>query len=286
MASLKATYPSQEDIPDGLEDYYKEMADGKFKLNLDGELRTQEDVDRAVKAMKKQTDKANDLEQKLSKYPDDFDPEKWEEVKGLDPESISTNGDIDTESEEFQQAVKQAAREKVEAAKEDLKNEHQQELNQKDQKINSLREAHKKDWIKRTLAERHGFTDQKALRHFIRDIEDGHIRGLKQNLESIDVIEENGSYKVVGGEFDDPDGAIEALEELAQADAAKDYKPAGNNRGGDASNEGSEESGTQKLKKEDGSLNLTVVSQMWKEDKEKAKRNMRAAGFDPDKYGF
>lgn len=65
----------------------------------------------------------------------------------------------------------------------------------------------------------------------------------------------------------------------------KDYKPASDNSGGGASNNGAaSKSEANKLKKEDGSLNITAAGKMYRENPEKAKSLMRQAGFDPEKY--
>lgn len=284
MPALKATYPSQDDIPEGLADYYKEMADGKFKLNLDGEFKTEEDVKRVKKALKDAREENEDLQRKLSNYPDDFDPDRWDRVKDMDPDDYEP-GELGEDAEkEIQKRVAEQVREKERK----LKEEQEEVLEKKKQELEEQKQAilrkHKVNWIKQQLAEKHGFNDPKRLRWFMQDVQNGVLPDIRRAIENIEVVDENGEPKIVGGDLKDPDGAIEILEKIAEKEQLKDYKPAGNNRGGDAGNEGSEDSGTQKLKKEDGSLNLTVASQMWKEDKEKAKRKMRAAGFDPDKY--
>lgn len=284
MASLKATYSSESEIPDGAQSFYKEMADGEYKLQLDGDMKTQEDVDRAMNAMKKQKDKKIELQQTLSNYPDDFDPEKWDKVKNLDPDQ-DFSGDVDKDSQEFQNAVAKAVREKEQAIKEDYEDRleaKEEEFNEKKQAIN---ETYKENWIKQRLAEKFDFTDPKRLRWFMMDIKSGQHPALKKKLDSIEVSEENGQPKVVGGDLKDKQGAVEVLENIAQDEVTKDYRPASNNSGGDARNDGPSSSTSKKLslfeKDDEGNLigNRTERGNFIDENPDEARKLAKKAGW-------
>lgn len=283
---LKAVYPSKDDIPEGLQTYYKEQADGSFKLELEGGVKTQADVDRVKSALENQRDENEELKRTLSGYPKDFDPDKWEKLKDLDPDNLPKGGKIDPDDEkEFNKRVSEAVREKEREIKANLEEEYEtkkQEL--ADQKA-AILEKHKTDWIKQKLAEKHGFTDPKRLRWFMLDIQNGELPDLKRSLESIQVIDDEGTPKIVGGDLKDADGALEIIEKVAQKEIVKDYKPASDNAGGGAGNDGKTpvNGEVKKLKKADGTLNLTVASQLYRQNKEKARQQVSAAGFDPDK---
>lgn len=283
MASLKATYSSESEIPEGLADYFKKMADGSFKLQLDGELKTQEDVDRAMKAMEKQKEKRIELQKKLSEYPDDFDADKWEKVKDIDPDQ-DFSGELGEDAEkEIQKRVTKQVREK----ERELKDEYKSKLEEKDSEIEerkkNLARQHKESWIKSKLAEEFGFNDQKRLRWMMLDIKAGEYPELKNKIDQIEAAYEDGEYQIKGGSLKDKQGAFDILENISQMDVTKDYKPAADNSGGGANNNGSaSKSDVNNLKKTDGSLNITVASQMYREDKEKARQAVSSAGFNPN----
>lgn len=284
MGSLKVTYDSKEEIPSGLEQYYKEEG-GSFVLQADG-LRTQKDVDRAMGAMEKQKEQRIELQKELDKYKD-VDLEKWEKVKDVDPDNPPTGGKIDPADEkEFNKRVSEEVRKKEQEIKDANKKVLDQKLEEVENQKKALLDRHKKDWIKNKLAEKYGFTDPKRLRWFLLDIENNELPDLRRAIESIDVIEEDGGLKIVGGDLRDSEGAVEALERIATKDIVKDYKPASDNSGGNAANNGtaSADAGAKKLKKEDGSLNITEAGRLYKENPDKAKSMMKQAGFNPDKY--
>lgn len=287
MSSLKATYETKEEIPSGLEQYYKEQADGSFKISLEGGVKTQADVDRVKEALKKQRDINEDLEKSMSDLPKDFDAEKWDKLKDLDPDNLPSGGKLDPDDEkEFNKRVSEAVREKerdIKEANKKVLEQQQEELRKKEEK---LLDRYKKDWVKSKLAEKYGFTDPKRLRWFLLDIENDELPDMKRAMDSIDVIEEDGGLKIVGGDLKDPDGAVEVLERIASKDVVKDYKPASDNTGGSAANNGTGvgDAGVKKLKKEDGTLNITEAGRLYRENPEKAKSMIKQAGFNPDKY--
>lgn len=283
---LKAIYQTKEEIPEGLPDHYKEQADGTYKLDLEGDFKTQDDVDRAMAAMEKQKNQRIELQKELDKFKD-VDLQKWEKVRDLDPDNLPTGGTIDPKDEQaFNRKVAEAVREKERELKEASDEILRKEKDKLQQKEKSLLDRFKKDWIKNKLAEKHGFSDPKRLRWFMQDIESDVLPEFKRAIESIEVINEDGNMKIVGGDLKDPDGAIETLDRIATKDVVKDYKPASDNAGGDAGNNGhaGNKAELQKLKKEDGSLNLTEAGRLYRESPDKAKSMMRQAGFNPDKY--
>src|SRR5690625_451166 len=107
MDPLKPVY-SADELPEGLKDYYTEQSDGSFKINLEGGVKTQADVDRAMGAMEKQKKLRIELEKKLSEFPEDFDAERWDKLKDFDPDS-PPSGDDDPD---FQKKLAAAVREK------------------------------------------------------------------------------------------------------------------------------------------------------------------------------
>lgn len=281
---LKATYPSQDEIPEGLAEYYKEQADGTFKLQLEGGLKTQADIDRVKSSLAKERDDNEELKRKLSKVPEDFDAEKWEKVKDYDPDA-EPGGDLDEKAEkQIQKRVSEQVRQKEQELKADYKAKLEEKDAEIEQRKATLARQHKESWIKSQLAEQFGFSDAKRLRWLMLDIEHGQHPELKSKIDAIEAVYEDGKYQIKGGDLKDKQGAFDILENIAQMDIVKDYKPASDNHGGDARNNGNGKAETSKLKKKDGTLNLTVASQMYRENKEKTKQAMRAAGFDPDKY--
>lgn len=284
--SLKAIYKTEEEIPEGLAEHYTEQADGSYKIKLEGGVKTQADIDRVKASLEKERDTNEELTKKLSKYPDDFDPDKWDKVKDIDPDNPPSGGKIDPKDEAaFNKAVSEAVREKERELKDKLDKEYEAKEEKLKEKETTLLERFKKDWIKQKLAEKYGFNDPKRLRWLLLDIETGELPDLKRAIDSIEVTEDNGDMRIVGGDLKDPDGALEVLERVASKDVVKDYKPASDNSGGGASNNGAaSKSEANKLKKEDGSLNITAAGKMYRENPEKAKSLMRQAGFDPEKY--
>lgn len=285
--SLKAVYNTQAEIPEGLSSYFKEQADGTFKLDLDGDFKTQADIDRVKASLDKQRDINEDLTRKLSKLPDDFDADKWDKVKDLDPDNLPKGGKFDPDDEKaFNKAVSEAVREKEREIKKNLEDDFNSKKAELEAKEKSMLERYKKDWVKNKLAEKHGFSDPKRLRWFMLDVDNDVLPDMKRALDSIEVIEEEGQLKIVGGDLKDPDGAYDVLERIVEKDVVKDYKPASDNSGGGASTNGAagDKSAASKLKKADGTMNITVASKMYQENPEKAKSAMRQAGFDPDKF--
>ncbi len=85
--ALKSVFPSADDIPDGLKDYYVEAADGRFVLDI-------EDVDKHpkvrgvitanrenAKKAQERLAKIEEYESKLSALPEDFDADEWMRLK-------------------------------------------------------------------------------------------------------------------------------------------------------------------------------------------------------------
>lgn len=233
MSLLKATYESKEEIPSGLEGYFKEEG-GSFVLQAEG-IKTQKDVDRAMAAMEKQKQLRIDAEKKLSDVPDDFDSEKWGKLKDLDPDNLPSGDKLDPNDEkEFNKRVSEAVREKEREIKSHLEEKYNSKLAEVEQKEKSILNAHKENWIKNQLAEKFGFSDNKRLRWMMLDIDSGQYPELKKKLESISIEQNNGTPEIVGGDLKDKQGALEILENIANSDVSKDYKPATDNTGGGA----------------------------------------------------
>lgn len=287
--ALKPVYQSKEEIPEGLASHYKEQADGTFKLQLEGGMKTQADVDRVKRSLQDERDKNEDLTRKLSKVPDDFDAETWDKVKDIDPDA-EPSGDLDEDAEkQIQKRVAEQVRQKERDLKEQFKSKEEEKEAEVEQRKAALAKQYKESWIKNQLAEQFGFSDQKRLRWMMLDIEAGQHPELKNKIDSIEVVYEDGQHKIRGGDLKDTQGAHDILENISKMDIVKDYKPADGNSGGGANNNGEVKVNghAKKLVKKDPKtgekkLNITVAGQMYRENQEKARAAVSQAGFDPN----
>lgn len=91
MAKAKTVYSSKEEIPEGLEDYYTER-DGTFRFNAN-DYETDEEIQGLRKALREERDTVSELQNQLKGLPDDFDAEKWDALKHIDPDDVNSKGD-------------------------------------------------------------------------------------------------------------------------------------------------------------------------------------------------
>lgn len=265
---LKVTYDNKEDIPEGYLEVYEER-DGKWHLQAEG-VKTEDDVDRMKQAMQKQKDLRIEAERELSKYKG-VDLEKWEKLKDIDPDKAP--GD-----KEFS--------EKLRDAEERLEQKYESKLAEAENKAKEAKERAKsyvkESWTRKMLSEKFGFENPRRLNDFVRalnDESDPDFRNLRKTIDSIKVVEENGQYQVIGGDFEDSKGAKEALERIATSEVAKHYKPAPGNDGGGSDNKGKGEGSEGKVNpyKKD-TWNVTKQAKLEEENPSLAQKMAEEAG--------
>lgn len=267
--TLKVAYDTKEDIPEGYLEAYSQK-DGKWTLQAEG-IKTQEDVDRAMDAMRKQKDLRIDAERDLAKFKE-VDLEKWEKVKDLDPDADPGQG---------------LTPEKVREIEETFRTKYAKKETELQSKIDSAEKKAKdyvKDsWIRKMLSEKFGFESPRRLNDFIRgmgDDLDPDFRAIRKAIDSLKVAEENGSFKVIGGDIGDSEGAKESLEAIAKSDIAKHYMPAPENSGGGSNNKHREGSDNQVNPYKEDSWNLTNQAKIEKDNPALAKKQAAEAGVE------
>lgn len=210
MAKLKAVYDSRDAIPEGLADYYSEQSDGKFKIALEGDVKTQADVDKVMKALTDERDAHKATKAQLKSLPADFDAEKWNKLKHLDPDNLPT-GKEDVEK------VRNDLTGKIQTQKEQFE---QQLEAQKAKFHNTLKETRLRDALVKA-----GVTNSIRL-------DDAVSRIMKTRGGDIDVIEKDDDYRVVVGALQtDP---VDFVKEWADTEEGKNYVNANGNAGGGA----------------------------------------------------
>lgn len=272
---IKVRYQTKEEIPEGLEPYYAEQ-DGEFVLQAEG-MKTQGDVDRAMAAMDKQKQLRIEAEKELARYRE-VDLDKWEKLKDLDPDGGpggSSDGDVQRQISDAVRKKEREMQERFREREEALKAE-KRELEEK------FKSTYLEHWRRSMLAEKFGFTDPNDLDTFLLKIKYSELSDfseINRMMRQIEVIEEGGRLKVVGGELKDEKGAVEILERVAKSEVAKNFRPAPNTSGGGAANSrGSDGSVENPYKKE--TWNLTEQARLERESPDDAKRLAKAAGID------
>ena len=283
---LKLIYDKKEDIPEGLESHYTEK-DGKFYLQVEG-AKTQEDVDRVSNALNAERDARKEAEKNLAKYKN-VDLEKWEKVKDLDPDNPPTGegATADPDSKEFQKAVSEAVRAKEKEIQEKFNKDKEALENQAAEAQQKVKKYLKDDWMRRNLAAKFGFKDPDMLDDFMIRLQhpgnNQDLKKLSKLADSIEVqIEDGAEPQFIGGHLKDAKGAEEALQEVASQDITKRYKPAANNQGGGAGNQGESGSGSGNnpfKKDKTGEYNRTEAGSLIRNDKDKAKTLAKEAGW-------
>lgn len=216
--ALKPVYQSESEIPEGLKEHYSSQSDGRWKVNLEGGVKSQADIDRLETTIGTLRETEREYTKFKSKIPSDFDAEKWDKVKNLDPNG---NGSDKTE-DEIRVSVGEEYRKKIEEAEKERDSA-------KDYAKRTIKMIH----LKQDLAEL-GFTDPYRLDDFINRLE----RDKDPVLKNIDAIEKNDIFEMIGGAVGDTQGYKESLKKISETDLAKRYKPH-DNSGGGAGNDGS-----------------------------------------------
>ena len=249
---LKLTYQNKEDLPEGAVQFYTEQEDGSYSLNLDGSVKTQKDVDKVKAALDAEREKRVDLQKKVDEIPEDFNAEKWDSVKHLDPDEIPDASKIteriNAEADKWKSKVDKAESEKKQ-----------------------LQEKFKNTLIEKELTES---LVEAGVDNKVR-LEDAVTRIRKKH--SPDLEETDGKFKVVVGSLKEELPAF--VKDWASSDEGKYYVSAPDNSGGGSNNQGG--GGEKKVnpyKKE--SWNLTQQARLESENIDEAKRMAAAAGVD------
>ena len=254
---FKTVYSSEEEIPEGLREFFVERG-GKFRFNAN-DYETDDEIQGLRKALREERDRADSAEKQLKGLPEDFDAEKWDALKHIDPEDANSKGD-------------EALLKQIDNLKEQVSNlkgkvqEKESELDQKDEQYkNTLQRSD----IKSALASA-GVTDEVYL-------ETATDRVLaKQRVQSVD---EDGAFKTTVGDLDKP--AEEWAKQWVDTDEGKRFATAPNNHGGGSRNNGSSKGGGDNpFDKENG--NRTEQGQVINKDKKKATTLAKEAGWSDD----
>lgn len=261
MAKIQLVYASQEEIPEPLKEYYAESG-GKYHLQADG-MKTQEDINRVEAAITRERERRVDIQKELDKYKE-VDLEKWEKVKDLDP-----SGKPDADFKERERELLDRFKQKETELSDQIEAE-------KNKARNYIRETYQR----RILSEKFGFTDPRRLSDFMRAInsDDPDFAPLRRTLDTVEVADEGGQFRIVGGEYKDEKGAMEAIERVAGAELAKHYRPAPDNAGGGAGNKGGGGSGGDNPFHKD-TRNRTEAGKLIRENPDEARRLAKAAGY-------
>lgn len=252
MATLKISYDNQEDIPEGLSDYYQEQ-DGKFILQAEG-MKTQNDVDRVKAGIEAEREKRIELQKKVDAIPDDFDAEKWESVKHLDPESIPDASKINEKIAEVENRWKDKVS-TAESEKADLQEKFKNTLIEKE--------------LTESLVEQ-GVDNKVRLEDAVTRIRNKHKPDLK---------EEDGKFKVIVGSLQEELPSF--VKDWAASDEGKYYVTAKDNSGGGSNNQGGGEGPKINPYKQD-SWNVTEQGKIEESDPAEAKRLAAQAGVPID----
>jgi hypothetical protein len=127
MPKLQAVVESIEDIDEHLRDLYVERSDGKYALDAEGV----EDVTGLKNTVR---NLRRDLDRAKKRTPDDFDPERWEELQALE--------------EEFQKGkLNDKQREEFDNLKRQLQDQHKKELAKYEDQLTQLRGALHKELV-------------------------------------------------------------------------------------------------------------------------------------------
>lgn len=268
-------YATQDEVPEALKAYYVESG-GKWMPDFDG-LKTQEDVDRVKAALDKERDDHKETKQSLAKYKD-VDLDKWEKIKDLDPTAPPADP---ADEKEITRRISEAVREKERELQEQFRKREEELQTEKTALQEKFKENTLRQWRRNTLAEKFGFSNLDDLDTFLLKIDHSELSeysDLRRALSSIEVQDDNGRFRIVGGEYKDEKGALEVLERVAKAEAAKSFRPAADTSGGGAGNKGGGGGGGENPYKKE-TWNLTEQGRLEREAPEEAKRLAAAAGI-------
>lgn len=246
--ALQAVYSSSEQIPEGLADYYTEQSDGSFKIALEGGVKTQADIDKVMKALQNERDAHSETKKAVKALPDDFDAEKWDRLKDIDPETIGGDEELKSQVESLKKKLK-AKDDEVQAEKESLRN-----TIKRSQLRDALLEAGVKDSILLDAA-----VDRAIAKHRVK------------------AEQKDDAFVVTAGDLDED--VSEWAKSWASTDEGKRFVSAGNNSGGGAGNEGGGGAPIKNPYKEE-SLNLTEQAKLQRDNPQKAKQLATEAGVE------
>ncbi|HET6527787.1 MAG TPA: hypothetical protein VFG39_03465 [Balneolaceae bacterium] len=243
--ALKATY-SKGELPEGLSEHYTEQSDGSFKIDLEGGVKTQADIDKVMKALNSERDAHSETKKSIKNLPDDFDAEKWELVKGIDPDKIGGDEELKSQVESLKGKLK-AKEQEVESEKE------------------SLRNTIKRSQLRDAMVEA-GVTDPILLDAAVD-------RALSKHRVKAD--QKDDSFVVTAGDLDED--VKEWAKSWASTDEGKRFVSAKNNSGGGAYNDGNGKA-PETNPWADDSFNMSKQAEIYKTDPEKAKQLANQAG--------
>lgn len=201
---LPISVDSRDGIPEGMEEHYQETESGAFKLDLDGNIKTQDDIDALETVVQKERNLRREAEKQAKKLPEDFDPEEWQRLKEL--EAKQDKG----KSSKKDDAELQRLQDKYEARLE--------EANSKVEKYQS------------TLYNR--LKEQDLEKHLRRsNVAEQFLPAVKAMLkDQVKIIEEDDDIKAVAGVAEKDLGTF--VEEWAKSDEGKAYVSAPDTSGG------------------------------------------------------
>jgi hypothetical protein len=127
MPKLQAVVESLDGIDENLRDLYVERDDGKYALDADG-VEDVTGLKRSLQAARADAAKAR------KRVPEDFDPERWEQLQALE--------------EEFQKGkLSDKQREEFDSLKRQLQDQHKKELAKYEQRAAQLQDALRRELV-------------------------------------------------------------------------------------------------------------------------------------------
>jgi hypothetical protein len=233
--AIKASYKTDEEIPEEVKSHYAKQTDGTFKLVLEGGLKTQADIDRVTKALDSERELRQDKEKELKKYAN-VDLQHYEKVKDIDPDKIG-DGDDKTAEE-----IKKELQKEFRKLEDDLKAGFQNKEADLNAKVEAAEQKSKdfvvENFIRKSLAEQ-GFTDPRRVNQLMLEVkygDDPEMKPMRDLIKSIEARAEEGTNKftIIGSHVKDEQGAIDAIKSVADLEISKHFKPAADNSGGGA----------------------------------------------------
>src|SRR5699024_10629926 len=79
-------------------EHYIEQSDGSFKIDLEGGVKTQADIDKLKEAAAKEREDRIEIQKELDNFKG-VDLEKWEKLKHYDPDSVSEKKEVEIRKE-------------------------------------------------------------------------------------------------------------------------------------------------------------------------------------------
>lgn len=271
MASLKTLYETQEDIPEALREYFVEK-DGKFVVDI-------EDIDShpAVRGLKtalesrkqehrKVVGELTALKERLSKIPEDFNPDEYHTLKAK-LEEYESDPDRGKDDAAAREAV--AARKMLEQKIANMEKAHKEAMEKKDADIKK-----KSSFISQLLID-DGLT--KALINV--GIGKEFMKAAKALLrEDVKVVEEGDDYTALVETDTGPLDIERYVQDWAASDEGKAFIPPA--KGGDAggSSKPTKPINTEKNPWAKDSFNMTEQGKIMKENRPLAEKLAKQAG--------